>query len=125
MKPLYFLFTVFFIHTISAQNLDDKDVIIADFTKGYNYLSPSMIFDLLDEKYQEKMTMEEIDRFLDSTNQTLGMIEDCRMISEKDGEKSYIMQAEKSSMIMKFEFSEDNKITHYEKEVLAASIPTF
>ncbi|WP_219011077.1 hypothetical protein [Aquimarina litoralis] len=53
------------------------------------------------------------------------MIEDCRILSETKGKKSYIMQAEKSSMIMKFEFSKDNKITHYETEVLAASIPTF
>lgn len=124
MKLIYLLSTVFFIHTISAQQLDSKDAVIADFTKGYNYLSPSRIFDLLDEKYQETKTIDEIDAFLENHNETLGMIEDCRIISTKEREKSYIMQAEKSSMIMKFEFSEDNKIIHYESKVLHASVPT-
>ncbi|WP_108803233.1 MULTISPECIES: hypothetical protein [unclassified Aquimarina] len=125
MKLCCFLFTVLFIHTISAQNIDDYDAVIIDFTKGYNYLSPTTIFDLLDEKYQQTKTIDDIDQFLESHNKTLGMIEDCRVISKKDGETSYIMQAEKSVMIMKFEFSDQNKITHYESKVLQASLPTF
>ncbi|MBQ4805781.1 hypothetical protein J8L88_23165 [Aquimarina sp. MMG015] len=125
MKLCCFLFTVLFIHTISAQNIDDHDAVIIDFTKGYNYLSPTTIFDLLDEKYQQTKTIDDIDQFLESHNKTLGMIEDCRVISKKNGETSYIMQAEKSVMIMKFEFSDQNKITHYESTVLQASLPTF
>ncbi|WP_027393335.1 hypothetical protein [Aquimarina latercula] len=125
MKLCCFLFTVLFIHTISAQNIDDYDAVIIDFIKGYNYLSPTTIFDLLDEKYQQTKTIDDIDQFLESHNKTLGMIEDCRVISKKNGETSYIMQAEKSVMIMKFEFSDQNKITHYESTVLQASLPTF
>lgn len=125
MKLICLLFTVLFIHTVSAQNLDNQDAIIMNFTKGYNYLSPSKIYDLLDEGYQERLTMDKIDQFLEVYGETLGMIEDCRLISKGKGHKSYIMQAEKSYMIMKFEFSEDDKITHYESEVLHASLPTF
>ncbi|SEM05444.1 hypothetical protein SAMN04487910_3988 [Aquimarina amphilecti] len=125
MKLCCFLFTVLFIHTISAQNIDDHDAVFIDFTKGYNYLSPTTIFDLLDEKHQQTKTIDDIDQFLENDNKTLGMIEGCRVISKKNGEKSYIVQAEKSVIIMKFEFSDQNKFTHYESAVLKASLPTF
>jgi len=125
MKSIYLVLAFLFIQTSWAQNDVDQNNIVMDFATGYNYLSPNMIYNLLDENYQKEFTLGKIDEFVETHDKVLGMIEDCRFLSVQDNTRSYIMQGEKSVMIVKFEFSEENTITSMKTQILANSIPTF
>ena len=125
MKLLSVALVFFCVQTASSQTNEDHASTVMDFAKAYNYLSPESIHHLFDEEYQKVHTVDKLDEFLDNKNPVLGMIEDCRMIASENGRKSYIMKGGKSIMIMKFEFSSDNKITFFETETLHESLPTY
>jgi len=122
MKLIASLFVLLFISiSVSAQTEADYDLVAIDFTEGYNYLSADKIFNLLDNEYQKTLTLDKVKEFIAQHDRTLGMIKGFGVVSEGNNHKTYLTQFENSSMLIAFELSLDNKITHLStKEVTIA-----
>lgn len=132
MKFLTLLTAVFFVQIVVAQSENqspeidyNQEDVIKNFTTGYNYLSPKRIYNLLDDSVKQSQSMDDIDQYLEEYDKKIGMIEDYRVLEEKGNKKMYVIEGEKTYAIMKFEFSDDNKIKSYETQMLSNVIPNF